>query len=125
VSDIDIQITHAMPLARARRQADRVAAQLKARFDLDSAWSGNTLQFSRQGVDGTLKVTATAVTVAVRLGLLFSFLKPKIEQQIRHNLDEVFAPSPTAAAKSVATSRTQQAKAAPAPKPPTAARRKA
>jgi putative polyhydroxyalkanoate system protein len=125
VSDIDIQITHAMPLARARRQADRIAAQLKARFDLDSVWTGHTLQFSRQGLTGTFKVTATEVTVAVKLGLLFGFLKPKIEQQIRYHLDEAFVTTPAAVAKPAASGHPQRAKATPAAKPPTAPKRKA
>jgi hypothetical protein len=44
-----------------------------------------------------LNVTPTEVTVRIRLGLLFGFLKPQIEKQIRHELDQAFGPPPAAA----------------------------
>jgi len=124
VSDIEIRIPHALPLGRARTQAERVAKQLKKRFDLEYAWSGNTLEFSRQGVTGALDITPTEVAVGVRLGLLFSFLKPQIEKQIRHELSTVFGPSPVAIAKPAAVRRVPPGKAARSPKSPAATTRK-
>jgi putative polyhydroxyalkanoate system protein len=124
MSDIDIRISHAIPLGRARKQAERVAMQLKERFALDYAWSENTLKFSRQGVAGALNVTPTEVAVRVRLGLLFSFLKPQIEKQIRHQLSKVFGPSPVAVAKPTVVKRAPSTKAVRSPKSLTASRRK-
>jgi putative polyhydroxyalkanoate system protein len=99
MSNIDIRISHSISLGRARKQAERVAKQLKERYALDYAWSGDTLEFAHQGVTGALDVTPTEVVVRVRLGLLFSFLKPQIEKQICHDLSKLFGPLPVAVAK--------------------------
>lgn len=120
--DIEIRIPHAMPLTRARKQADRVAIPFKERFAADCTWSGNTLHFSRQGVAGTLDVTSTEVTVRVKLGLLFRFLKPQIEKQIRHNLSDVFGSPPVAAAKPTAVKKVKPARTARSPKSPGASK---
>jgi putative polyhydroxyalkanoate system protein len=124
MSDINIQISHCIPLGRARKRAERVARQLKKRFALDYSWSGDSLEFTRQGVTGALEVTPTEAVVRIRLGLLLGFLKPQIEKQIRHELRKVFEPSPAAVAKPTATKRAPLTKSARSPKPQSAARRK-
>lgn len=124
MSDIEIRISHSIPLGRARKEAERVARQLKERFALDYSWSGDTLEFVRQGVTGTLDVTPGEVVARVRLGLLFSVLKPQIEKQIRHELGKVFGSSPVVVAKPAAVRKAPSAKAGRSPKSPTATRRK-
>lgn len=99
MSDIEIRRAHAMPVAHARAEAEKVAAQLKDRLNLDYSWEGDALIFSRLGISGRLNVTPTEVTMSAKLGFMFGFLKPQIEQHIRDNLHKVFGPEPAAAAK--------------------------
>ena len=124
MSNIDIRIAHSIPLGRARKQAERVAKQLKERYALDYTWSGDTLEFAHQGITGALDVTATEVAVRVRLGLLFSLLKPQIEKQIRHELGKLFGPLPVAVAKPAKVKSVKSTRTARSPKPRTASGRK-
>jgi putative polyhydroxyalkanoate system protein len=124
LSNIDIRIAHSYPIGRARKQAERVAKQLKERYALDYAWSGDTLEFAHQGVTGAVDVTPTEVVVRVRLGLLFSFLKPQIEKQIWHELSKDFGPLPVGVAKPAKVKRVTSTKTERSPKPLTEPKRR-
>lgn len=102
MSDIDIRRAHALSLSDARRQAEAMAAELRKRFELESQWDGDTLRFSRQGVNGALEVGKSEVRITAQLGFLLAFLKPQIEGHINDNLDRIFAASTKSAAKPAA-----------------------
>jgi putative polyhydroxyalkanoate system protein len=108
MSDIKITRSHAMPLEKARKEAESFADQLNEKFDLEYTWSGDRIEFHRQGVKGFLAVARTEVHIEVTLGLLLSFLKPTIEGHIQDNLDKVFgdASSAKSTAKPFAKTKT-------------------
>jgi putative polyhydroxyalkanoate system protein len=87
---IDIRRTHALPLEQARSKIDQVAARMREKFDMQSQWQGDTLRFSRAGVQGAIAVAPDAIHVTAELGLLLSPLKGMVEQEIRRKLDEQF-----------------------------------
>jgi len=91
MSDIRIRRGHAKPLAEARRDAERMAKQLKKDFELDYGWDGDVLRFERSGVEGELRVTAKEIRLDARLGLLLAFLKPRIESEVETILDRLLA----------------------------------
>jgi putative polyhydroxyalkanoate system protein len=91
MSDIRIRRAHNLPPERARALAEAVAQRLRDEFDLEFRWRGSALAFSRDGVQGTLTVSAAEIRIQARLGLLLSFLKPHIEQEIEAHLDRLFA----------------------------------
>lgn len=80
-----------MDLETAQHEADALAADLSEKFDIDYGWDGNTLVFSRSGVEGTIEVNEKTVTVDARLGMLLFYMKPVIEQEIDRYLDAHFA----------------------------------
>lgn len=88
---IDIHRPHHLPLDEARAVVEKVAARMHEKFDLEGRWQGDTLHFSRPGVNGQIAVDADAVRVRAELGLLLSPLKGLVEQEIRRKLDEHFA----------------------------------
>jgi putative polyhydroxyalkanoate system protein len=90
MSEIKIQRAHALPVRKARALAERVAEQLKHEFDLDYVWQGQTLRFSRDGVQGALIVAKEEIRIHAQLGFLLSFLKPRIEQEILTQLEKMF-----------------------------------
>ena len=90
MADIQIIRTHAMPLKKAREAADGFADQLAEKFDLESNWHGDTLHFSRAGVNGTLTLGRSSVEIRAKLGLLLSAFKSSFEGHIKDNLDRVF-----------------------------------
>jgi putative polyhydroxyalkanoate system protein len=91
MSEIRIRRAHNLPLEQARALAEQIAQRLRDEFELDYRWRGSALAFTRDGVDGTLTVSAAEIRLQARLGLLLSFLKPQIEQEIESSLDRLFA----------------------------------
>lgn len=87
---IDIHRTHDAGLQRAREIVDSTAQRMREKFGAQTEWRDDVLHFKRSGVDGTIAVTATAVDVHARLGMLLSALRPMIEQEIQRSLDEKF-----------------------------------
>ena len=60
------------------------------KFDVEYGWEGNTLQFSRGGVDGHIAVGAKDIRVTAHLGFLLFAPKGPIEREIHRYLDEEF-----------------------------------
>jgi len=90
MSSIDIRRKHGKSLKQARASVDKAAAAIGSKFDIESRWSGDTLQFSRSGVAGAIHVTPTEVHVTAELGFLLGMLKPAIEKEIAQQLDKQF-----------------------------------
>ena len=88
---IDIRRKHPHSLKRAKAAVTDTAAAIKEKFGIDSKWTGNTLNFSRAGVDGRIVVTADHIHVTAELGFLLGMLKPAIESEIERHLDEHFS----------------------------------
>lgn len=87
---IDISRPHSLGIPAAKQSVDRVAAHIAQKFEVDSAWQGNTLVFRRSGVDGQIKVDAKAVRVTVELGFLLMAIRGSVEREIRRYLEEEF-----------------------------------
>lgn len=88
---IDIQRQHTLGPERARAVVEQIAGRMREKFGADTRWDGDTLHFTRSGVDGSIVVGAGDVRVAARLGMLLAPLKPMVEEEIRRKLDEHFA----------------------------------
>ena len=88
---ISISRTHALPHKKARDAAERIARDLKKRFELDYAWEGDDVNFERPGVSGRMHVGKDSVALDVKLGFLLTPLKPVIEREIHAQLDKLFA----------------------------------
>lgn len=91
MSHIDIRHTHNLPHDQARRAVDEVARKLGERFGAESRWEGDTLHFSRSGVDGHIALQPRQLHVYAKLGFLLSAMKGPIEGEIRRVLDERFS----------------------------------
>jgi putative polyhydroxyalkanoate system protein len=90
MASIDIQRSHSKPLKDAKKSVDRVAKHIADKFDVTHEWSGNTLHFSRSGVDGTIAVTAKQVHVSVNLSFMLMMLKGSVEKEIHRYLEDEF-----------------------------------
>ena len=75
---------------QARKAIEGVAKKLAERFDMDYGWDGDTLNFSRSGVDGKIALLADKLRVTANLGFLLSAMKGPIEAEIRRVLSEKF-----------------------------------
>lgn len=90
MSNIDMHACHALTHEDAKSAADRLAADLAQKFDINYAWSGDHIHFERPGVDGTITVMDSEIRIKARLGLVLMFLKSRIEQEIVSYLTEHF-----------------------------------
>jgi putative polyhydroxyalkanoate system protein len=86
---ISIQRRHNLSHDEARAAAEKVAAHLKERFDLDYHWQGDVLQFNRTGVNGKMVVNPSDLRLDVQLGFMLGMFATSIEREIHKNLDEV------------------------------------
>ena len=90
MADIKIRRTHAMALGKARKEAEKIAAQLEEKFNLSYEWDGNRVIFQRPGVTGFMEVGKNAIVLEAQLGMLLAFLQPTIEGHVNDYLDRVF-----------------------------------
>lgn len=90
MSRIDIRHSHSLPKAKARKAIEDVAKKLAEKFDMDYGWDGDTLNFSRSGVDGHIALAPEELHVHAKLGFLTAMFKDPIENEIRRVLQEKF-----------------------------------
>jgi putative polyhydroxyalkanoate system protein len=87
LSSICIRRAHTLSPLQARSVADTVAAQLERDYAIESSWTGNTLQFERAGVSGTLHLAPKELVLDVRLGFLLMAFRDDIAAAIERDLD--------------------------------------
>ena len=102
MADIKMVRKHRLGVAQAKKIAQKTADALASEYELTSEWDGDTLRFSRSGVSGSMKVSASEIRIDAKLGMLLSAFKGKIEDHIQRRLDELLiaASTPTPAKKS-------------------------
>lgn len=88
MAKIDIRRKHNLSLAAARKTVDKLAKSIAKEFDLEYGWDGDTMAFSRAGVDGHIALEKGAVHVYANLGFVMGMMKPMIESEINRHLDE-------------------------------------
>lgn len=91
MADIEIKRAHSLELAKAKKKVQKVADHIAEKFGVACDWNDNTLNFSRSGVDGHIKVNAKSIHVFAELGFFLSALKSPIENEIERYLDEEFS----------------------------------
>jgi putative polyhydroxyalkanoate system protein len=91
MASIDIKRKHDKPLKDAKKSVERVAKHIAEKFDVEYDWSGNTLNFSRSGVEGKISVSAKEVHVLANLGFLLMAIKGPVEREILRYLEEEFS----------------------------------
>jgi putative polyhydroxyalkanoate system protein len=95
--DIRISRQHTLGLAEARKVAFQWAEHAEQKLDMQCTYeegkTNDEVQFTRSGVEGTLKVSATSFDLHAKLGFLLGAFKGKIEVEIEKNLDDLLAKS--------------------------------
>lgn len=93
MADLHIHREHHLGLEGARAVAREWALHVQQEFDMQCVFAhgkeGDSVQFSRSGVNGTLQVGAEAFELRAKLGFLLGAFKGRIEAEIVKNLDEL------------------------------------
>ena len=118
MADISIHRAHTLGLKGARTAADKMAEKLGEEFDLTGDWDGDTLKFTRSGVNGTLKISATTMYLEVTLGFMLKMMKGTIEPSINTHLDKALASAAKTAETAPAAKAAVKAAAKSAAKTP-------
>lgn len=94
MASITIAKKHALSHAKAKAVAEKIAKDLRRRFELDYAWDGDHVDFERPGVAGRMHVAKDAIRLDVHLGFLLTPLKGAIEREIHAQLDALVDDEP-------------------------------
>lgn len=87
---IAIAKKHSLSHPKAKAAAEKIAVDLNKRFDLDYAWKGDNIEFTRTGLKGALHVGKETVRLNCELGLMLSLIKPSIEAEVEKQFDKYF-----------------------------------
>ena len=68
MATISISRKHKKSMTDARASIDRVAKGIAKKFQVSHEWDGDTLHFSRPGVDGRIALAKGSVKVEATLG---------------------------------------------------------
>jgi putative polyhydroxyalkanoate system protein len=89
MATISISRKHSLSHKQAKTAAEKIAKDLKKRFELDYEWNGDHIEFARPGVTGSLRVAKDRIALEASLGWLLTPLKPAIEREITAQLDKL------------------------------------
>ncbi len=89
MATISLARKHGLSHKKAKDAAEKIAKDLRKRFELDYAWDGDHIDFERPGVSGRMAVTKDKISLDVNLGWLLTPLKPAIEKEITSQLDKL------------------------------------
>ena len=109
MADIRIQRPHRLGLPKARKIAWQWAEDAEKRFAMEctviEGKNGDTVEFTRPGVDGRLLVAADHFDLEARLGFLLGAFRGRIQAEIEQNLDALLAANAKAPARKAAKKR--------------------
>jgi len=88
MANIHIKRNHDLGLSEAKQRVDQIASSLQDKLDAKWAWKGNKLSFTRSGASGSVDVADDSVEFNIKLGLMLTPLKGKVESAINEELDK-------------------------------------
>ncbi|SFF21900.1 polyhydroxyalkanoic acid system family protein [Paracidovorax wautersii] len=97
---LHIHRPHTLGLPAARQAAHQWAEKAQSKFDMQCTYAegtadaGDTLHFSRPGMEGTLQVTGERFELQAELGFLFAAFKQRIAAEIEEQFDKLLGAQP-------------------------------
>lgn len=88
---IRIRRSHHLPHDTVRAHVEELAEQLQQQLDASYHWEGDTLRFARSGASGFIEVKPDGVEVEVKLSMMLSPFKGKVEKAVTDYLDKSLA----------------------------------
>jgi putative polyhydroxyalkanoate system protein len=91
MAEIHIKRPHHLGREDAHAEVEKLARSLQSELQATYRWSGDRLLFERSGASGSIAVGDDYLEIDVKLSLLLTPLKGKIEESIRKKLDLALA----------------------------------
>ena len=79
---------HQLGSRKARSRVEKIAKKLQQDLDAEYHWEGSTLQFSRSGASGHIDVGDEDLEIEIKLGMLLTPLKRKIEKTLDDEIEQ-------------------------------------
>lgn len=99
MSDIHIKHHHSLKRNETRERVDQIARHLKRKYRVNYAWHGDQLRSRHKGSSVSVFLGEGCIELKIKLGLLFTPMKGRIERAIRKNLHSVIGDRKSAPAK--------------------------
>jgi putative polyhydroxyalkanoate system protein len=90
MADISITQKHKLSHKKAKAAAQKVVDQLAEEYGVTAEWDGDTLNFQRSGVSGTLQLSVHEVQLEIKLGFMLKAFSATIEEHVHKNMQKVF-----------------------------------
>lgn len=91
MAEIHIRRPHQLGREEVRAEVEKLARSLQSELQTAYRWNGDRLLFERSGASGSIAVGDDYLEINVKLSLLLTPLKGKIEESIRKKLDLALA----------------------------------
>lgn len=91
MASIKIKRKHSLAHDEVVKAVQKLADELCEKLDADYEWEGDSLSFKRSGASGKVCVGKRDLEVDIKLSMLLTPLKGKIEQTVNDYLDENLA----------------------------------
>ncbi len=91
MATIHIKKTHQLDNAKVRDEVQHLAEKLSQDLSAKYHWEGDRLVFKRSGASGHIDIIPGAVDIEIKLSMVLTPLKGKIEQTVNGYLDERLA----------------------------------
>jgi putative polyhydroxyalkanoate system protein len=90
MADISITQTHKLSHKKAKAAAQKVVDQLAEEYGVTAQWDGDTLNFQRSGVNGSLELLDHEVQLEIKLGFMLMAFSATIEEHVHKHMQKVF-----------------------------------
>ena len=90
MSNIHIKHRYTLMPDEARKRMEEIAKDMKKEYKINYSWKGDQLHFHRSGASGSLGLGDGVIELRIKLGMLLTPMKGKIEDSIRKNLEKEF-----------------------------------
>ncbi|MCP3868783.1 MAG: polyhydroxyalkanoic acid synthase [Gammaproteobacteria bacterium] len=87
MANIHFKTPHNLSHEDARLRVEEIAQDLKEKLETNYAWKGDSLLFRRKGASGSIDVSGDFIEFNIKLGMMLTPLKGKIERTIRDRID--------------------------------------
>ncbi|MGB5277882.1 MAG: polyhydroxyalkanoic acid system family protein [Gammaproteobacteria bacterium] len=91
MATIHIHKKHHLDNAAVRQEVQNLADKLSKDLSAKYTWEGDRLVFKRSGANGHIDIADGAVDVEIKLSMVLTPLKGKIEQTVNNYLNERLA----------------------------------
>lgn len=89
MSKIKIKRPHGKTQEAALNLGRKLGNKLAKTYDLENTWSNDGVEFSRNGVKGSMLIDDHSIAITLDLSMPVSLFKSKIESEINKELDKI------------------------------------